>query len=58
VLLVALQIYLVFFVRLAVTKLKASILTGVGASHLKTANLLLRCEKKIIIAKCVVDERV
>lgn len=57
VLLLALQIYLVF-VRLAVTKLKASILTGVGASHLKTANLLLRCEKKIIIAKCVVDKRV
>lgn len=55
VLLLALQIYLVF-VRLAVTKLKASILTGVGASHLKTANLLLRCEKKIIIAKCVVDK--
>lgn len=53
----ALQIYLAF-VRLALTKLKASILTGVGAPHLKTANLHLRCEKKIIIAKCVVDERV
>lgn len=30
-------------------------LTGVVASHLRTANLLFRCEKRII-AKCAVDE--
>lgn len=54
--LLALQIYLVF-IRLALTMLRASILTGVGASHLRTANLLFRCEKKIIIAKSAIDER-
>lgn len=49
--LLVLQIYLVF-IRPALTMLRASILTGVGASHLRTANLLFRCEKKIIIAEC------
>lgn len=52
----ALQIYLVF-IRLALTMLRASTLTGVGASRLRTANLLFRREKKIIIAKSAIDER-
>lgn len=54
--LLALQIYLVF-IRRALTMLRASILTGVGASHLRTANLLFTCEKKRIIAQSAIDER-